>query len=320
MNLLPGRTGCREVTRSNSASGSGRSLPSSVPYTSTPRGPKSSRARAAFGGQASVTHIRAGSVGASATTSPPPVSISSAALAVPSRAASIRAYPHGGRSSVALLSSQPKPQPVTSAASASPTRVSKDRMPAILQTGPCGRQALPAHRQGRRQRQMRRPNVMAASPAAVRRRRSRLAQGVAQGARTALLPPPRRRGSSGGLVGGVRRERVAAIQGRRRAPYRGQPAGREVGSHDACGCPRAASGVPLGPPPCDVVPLRGGIRDDQLGRQRWLRVPPPPGPCRLASQPAVRQEGRTPGAVAAAYIASRSAVARRLTRSASRRR
>ena len=87
----------------------------------TPRGPRSSRARCAFGGQASVTTILGGSLGASASTSPPPVSMSRADSTCGSLAARRFAYPHGGRSSDARPSSQPNPSPSGRLPSASAT-------------------------------------------------------------------------------------------------------------------------------------------------------------------------------------------------------
>ncbi len=76
-------------------------------------------ARATFGGHDSVATATGGKPGASASTSPPPVWMSREADASLSRSPSSRAYPHGGRSSVARPSSQPKSQPVTSASSPS---------------------------------------------------------------------------------------------------------------------------------------------------------------------------------------------------------
>lgn len=81
-------------------------------------------ARAMFGGQDSVATVTGGSLGAAASTSPPPVWMSRAARASPSRSAMARAYPQEGRCSVARPSSQEKSQPSTETASASATRAS----------------------------------------------------------------------------------------------------------------------------------------------------------------------------------------------------
>ncbi len=84
-------TGCRLTTRSNvsSAKGSGGSSESAT--TATPRGRSRVVARATFGGQDSVATVRGGSTGAEASTSPPPVWMSSAAPARAIRPAMARA-------------------------------------------------------------------------------------------------------------------------------------------------------------------------------------------------------------------------------------
>ncbi len=84
-------------------------------------------ALATFGGQPSVATVSGGNSGAQARTSPPPVWMSSAADAPASRSPMARAYPHGGRSSVARPSNQEKSHPSTDAAAASATRSSKVR-------------------------------------------------------------------------------------------------------------------------------------------------------------------------------------------------
>ena len=85
-------------------------------------------ARATFGGQPSVATASGGSWGTAARTSPPPVWMSRAAVALAIRPAIARAYPQDGRSSVARPSSQEKSQPSTETDAASSISSSKGRL------------------------------------------------------------------------------------------------------------------------------------------------------------------------------------------------
>ena len=97
--------------------------------TTASKRPRFRRTIAALGGHDSVAAMRSGRGSApsriSASTSPPPVWRSRSELAPAARRVSNRAYPHGGRSSVARPSSHAKLQPSTGAAAASATRASK---------------------------------------------------------------------------------------------------------------------------------------------------------------------------------------------------
>jgi len=101
----------------------GRSASSATSRTRTPNGPRLRRASSTLGDHDSVVARSEGRRRAwpstSAKTSPPPVWTSRAASAVPIRSTSIRAYPHEGRSSVALPSNQEKSQPSTGTAAPS---------------------------------------------------------------------------------------------------------------------------------------------------------------------------------------------------------
>ncbi len=113
------RTGCRLTTRSNEASRKGSGPSGSTATTVAPTRRRVRRATSTLGGQPSVAVSSFGGCGTSASTSPPPVSTSSAAVARAIRSATSRAYPHCGRSSVARPASQSKPHPSIGAAAAS---------------------------------------------------------------------------------------------------------------------------------------------------------------------------------------------------------
>src|SRR5690625_2911876 len=92
-----------------SSKGSGAS--SSTCTTSPPSGMSRSRARSRFGSHDSVARSTGGAGGIPATTSPPPVCTASIAEARAGRSPTRRAYPHGGRSSLARPWNQLKSHP-----------------------------------------------------------------------------------------------------------------------------------------------------------------------------------------------------------------
>src|SRR6202012_1254680 len=79
----------------------------------------------ALGHHPSVATRRLGGDTTMASTSPPPVSTSSAASASAIRSPNMRAYPHGGRSSVARPSNHEKSPPSTGTPAPSAARLSK---------------------------------------------------------------------------------------------------------------------------------------------------------------------------------------------------
>ncbi len=84
-------TGCLLTTRSKESAGNGRAASSATWTTRAPSGASFRRASSTFGGHDSVAARTGGGAGIPASTSPPPVWMSSAARARPIRSAIIRA-------------------------------------------------------------------------------------------------------------------------------------------------------------------------------------------------------------------------------------
>ncbi len=155
----PRNDSCLLITRPNapSANGSRPARPGSArtpsslmlsgapPYRTTgmPSGRSRRAATGTFGGQASVATVLAGRGSMPASTSPPPVPMSSIAVAAPARAVTSAVYRHGGSSARERASSQLKSQPENGAACASAMSRSNDSIRSEASAGPvAGRNAF----------------------------------------------------------------------------------------------------------------------------------------------------------------------------------